>query len=281
MILDFQKKELLGKTVFERVRFHPPLKASQIMEHEACLLYAVHGHSQMYSAEFTEDLNSGESVLMKCGSFINTWRVTERQEPYEAVAIHFHPDVIRLIFENNVPDYLLHPVGDGKKLYEKIEQNDILKSYITSLLMYFDNPELFNPDAIKLKFKELIALLYQLDSHGIREILSDLFNPYQMEFKKVISAHLFHDLSLEDYATVLNMSVSSFKRKFKEIFDSSPGQYIQAKRLEKAAELLSTTNSRLSDVCFDCGFGDYSNFSKAFSKKYGQSPSEYQKQHLT
>ncbi|MCI4669193.1 MAG: AraC family transcriptional regulator [Bacteroidia bacterium] len=280
MILDYQKIEILQKTVFERVRFKPPLKATEIMENEACLIYALNGSSNLFGGSYTASLYTDESVLMKCGNFINSWKVTENPDPYEAIAIHFYPDVIQLVFENNIPDYLQNQASKDHKVFQKIAKNDILKSYITSLLMYFENPALFNTDVIKLKMRELIALLYQLDSHGIRDMLSDLFNPHQLEFKQVIAAHIFHDLSLEEYASLLHLSLSSFKRKFKEIYGNSPGQYIQNKRLEKAAQLLSTSTSRISDICYDCGFGDISNFSKAFSKKYGISPSEYQKDRL-
>ncbi|NRA48091.1 MAG: helix-turn-helix transcriptional regulator [Phaeodactylibacter sp.] len=76
------------------------------------------------------------------------------------------------------------------------------------------------------------------------------------------------------------MSTSSFKRKFKELYGLPPGTYIRTKRLEKAAQLLSSSPVRVTDVCFDSGLGDLSNFSKAFTKKYGISPLAYQKQHL-
>lgn len=281
MILHYQKIELLEKTVFERVKFKPPLRATEIMKNEACLIYSMSGISQLYGGNHTEDLLTGDSVLMKCGNFINHWQVSEQIDSYEAIAIHFYPDVLQVIFENHIPDYLKKPVGDGKLIFRKIEQNSILKSYIISLLVYFENPNLFNNDTIKLKLRELIALLYNLNSHGIRDILSNLFNPYQLEFRKVISEHIFHDLSLEEYATLLHLSVSTFKRKFKEIYKTSPGQYVQSQRLEKAAKLLSTSNKRISDVCYECGFGDLSNFTKAFTKKFGVSPSAYHNQYVS
>lgn len=281
MILHYQKIELLEKTVFERIQFNPPLKASEFMDNEACLIYSVNGHSQLYGGVNTEALAPDESVLMKCGNFVNNWHVSEQTDPYEAIAIHFYPGVIEQIFEHNIPDYLTTPVGNRTRVFQKIEQNSILTSYIHSLLMYFENPELFNTDTIKLKLRELIALLYSLNSNGIRELLSDLFNPSQLEFKKVIAEHIYHELTLDDYAMLLNMSVSTFKRKFNELYGTSPRQYILSQRLEKAAHVLRTSSTRITDVCFTCGFGDLSNFTKAFSKKYGQSPSEYQKQALS
>lgn len=280
MILSYQKIELLNKTVFEYVKFTPPLKATEIMENEACLIYAINGKSQVYGSEESTRLTTGESVLMKCGNFINHWQRAKATDPYEAVAIHFYPDVIKVIFEHQIPAYLQAPANQSQRTMQKMNKNIILKSYIDSLLMYFENPMLFNEDTIKLKLRELISLLYNMDSYGVREVLSDLFNPQQIAFKKVITKHLFHDLSLQEYASLLNISLSTFKRKFRHIYQMAPGQYIQAKKLEKAAQMLASSRDRVSNICFDCGFGDVSNFTKAFTKKYGQSPSAYQSQHL-
>ncbi|MEO1216799.1 MAG: AraC family transcriptional regulator [Bacteroidota bacterium] len=277
MILNYQKIELLEKIVFERVKFNPPLKANEIMQNEACLIYSLNGSSKIVGGEETETLARQDSVLMKCGNFINQWHMKEETTENEAIAIHFYPDVLSLIFENQIPDYLSKSGNNSGKVFHKIEKNEILKSYIDSLLIYFDNPSLFTTDAIKLKLKELISLLYNMNSNGIRELLSNLFNPSHLEFKKVIAKQLFNNLSLEDYAMLLNMSLSTFKRKFKELYNTSPGQYILTKRLERAAQLLGSSNQRISDICYDCGFSDLSNFSKAFSKRYGFSPTEYQK----
>ncbi|WP_430966997.1 helix-turn-helix domain-containing protein [Spongiimicrobium sp. 2-473A-2-J] len=275
MILDFQKIELLDKTVFKRIKFKPPISGAEIMESEACMLYAVNGTSDVYGSDKTSTISTDECVLMKCGNFISKWKVTEEVNPYEAITIHFFPDVLKFIFENSIPEYLQYPINNHHRVFQKIQKNVILKSYIDGLLVYFDNPKLFNTDTIKLKLRELIAILYQLDSEEVREILSDMFNPHQVEFKKVVTAHVFHNLSMEEFATLMNLSVSTFRRKFKEIYNSSPGQYIIGTKLERAAQLLSSTNQRVSDVCYECGFGDLSNFTKTFSRKYGVSPSEY------
>lgn len=281
MILNFQEIKLLEKIIFRRLQFTPPLKGSELMNSEACLMYALNGKNIVYGSNGTAFVDGGESILMKCGNFVGEWTVSEDINPYEAITIHFFPDVLKEIFENNIPEYLLKPVNDKKIIFQKIQKNAILKSYIDSLLVYFDNPKLFNTDTIKLKLKELIALLYQMDSNGVREILSDMFNPHQIEFKKVIEEHIFHNLTLEEFSILLNVSVSTFKRHFKEIYQSAPGQYFIKKRLERATKLLTTSKERITDICYDCGFGDLSNFTKIFSKNYGCSPSEFRERHIS
>jgi len=277
MILEYQKIELLEKTVFERIVFNPPLKASEVMENEACLIFARNGQSRLHGGIQTEELKTDDAVLMKCGNFVNSW-LSNEQQPNEALAIHFYPDVIELIFENQVPHYLLKGGNPDAPLIQKIEQSKILKSYVDGLLLYFENPQLFTRETAIIKLRELIGLLYNLDSHGIRELLADLFTPKKLEFKQVIAKHLFDDLSIDNYAELLNLSTSTFKRKFKEVYDTSPGKYILGKKLEKATLLLRTTDDRIGDIGFVSGFEDVSNFTKVFTKKFGLSPSQYRKQ---
>jgi len=247
------------------------------MENEACLLYAVQGRTTIYGAEYTNKVGPEDGILMKCGNFVSNWEPSHETDPNEAITIHFFPDVLQLIFENNIPGYLQNPINTKNRVFQRIEKNAILKSYIDSLLVYFDHPELFNEETIKLKLRELIALLHRLDSNGVSEILSDLFNPGELQFKKVVAEHIFHDLSLQDFATLLNLSVSTFRRRFYEIYDYPPGRYILGKKLERASQLLHS-GLRVSEVCYDCGFGDPSNFSKAFTKKYGITPSAFKSQ---
>lgn len=109
----------------------------------------------------------------------------------------------------------------------------------------------------------------------IQNILANLFNPTKLKFKEVIHANLMNDLSIEEYAHLLNMSVSTFKRTFKKEFDDSPHQYIKNQRLKKASELLRLHNDGVSAVAFDCGFNSIAHFSKAFKERFGVSPSEY------
>ncbi|MCG8372600.1 MAG: AraC family transcriptional regulator [Balneolales bacterium] len=280
MIINHQTFSLLDKVVLERVIFEPPLKAGQVMHDEACLIYAIKGNSTLYSELETKKLNKEESVLMKCGSFLNSWNQNDEGSPGEAIAFHFYPDVLTHVYKNDIPDFLKSKEKPGTTTALKINYDAAVTNFFNGLLYYFENPDFVNDDLLILKVKELILLLYNTDSHGIRDILSDLFNPSETEFKDVIKANLFNNLSLEDYAYLTNLSLSSFKRSFRKAFNESPAKYIKTKRLEKAADLLRITSKRVSDICFDCGFNDVAHFSKSFAAQYDCSPSDYRKQFL-
>ncbi len=91
------------------------------------------------------------------------------------------------------------------------------------------------------------------------------------------SQNIFEDLNTEDLAFLCAMSVSSFKRKFQEVFGTSPNKYITSKRLDKAQSLLRTTTLTISEIAYDCGFSDVSYFSKTFKKYYNSTPSDLRK----
>ncbi len=129
---------------------------------------------------------------------------------------------------------------------------------------------------MSLKLKELILLLNNTNQKNeIHHVLANLFNPTKVKFKEVIHANLLSDLSLEEFALILNMSVSTFKRTFKKEFNESPHQYIKNQKLKKAAELLRLPNDGISAVAYDCGFNSIAHFSKAFKERFGVSPREY------
>lgn len=279
MILSYESYELKESKVFEKVVFRPPFKPSVTFEQEACFIYPINGEGMLYGGLEQGKVSSKESILMKCGSFVNHWRSAGNREFCEIIAIHAHPEVLNFVYEYNPPDFLRTESANSTRVFTKIPQKTVIDEYIKGLLFYFKNPELINDDLIVLKLRELILLLYNIDYPGIRELLKSLFDPVALSFKAIIQAQLYQELDIKDYADLTNMSISTFKRRFKTIFNDTPAHYITNKRLEKAAELLQLTNKRVTDVCYECGFGSLSTFSKSFSKKYQIAPSEYRREH--
>ncbi|MCX8128752.1 MAG: AraC family transcriptional regulator [Clostridia bacterium] len=88
--------------------------------------------------------------------------------------------------------------------------------------------------------------------------------------------------SLSEKLTLDNLSARFFLNKyyllheFKKFTGYSLHQYILRKRLILAKSLLKE-GKQINEVCEECGFGDYSNFIRAFSKAFGVSPKKYYK----
>jgi AraC-like DNA-binding protein len=87
-----------------------------------------------------------------------------------------------------------------------------------------------------------------------------------------IRANLSGNISLEQLASVCDLSVNYFARAFKECTGVLPHRWLVEMRLEKAKDLPLNTKMPLAEVAVACGFADQSHFSKTFVRATGNTP---------
>lgn len=267
---------VLGRTFFK-----PPFKVSDTLINEARIVHVIKGRSNFYAANQQIELHSGNTVVMKPDNFINHWRPNETEELNEVIAFQLRTDLIQYIYQNRTPQWLLSKQTERVFPIQKVEQNYLLSNYFENLRYYFDNPGLISEEITQIKIQELIFLLIQTDKSGnLRKIFNNLFRKNEYEFQEVIQAHLFDNLTLKDLAFLTGLSLSSFKRKFTAVYGTSPNKYFISKRLEKAQLLLRTTDLRISEIAYDCGYSDVSHFIKTFQKNYHYTPSIFREKLL-
>ncbi|MBI3134734.1 MAG: helix-turn-helix transcriptional regulator [Bacteroidetes bacterium] len=246
------------------------------MTDEACFFYVMKGQGDTVSETEMNNLSPSGSLLMKCGNYILRALPVDHEQTFQAVAIHFYPEVLQKIYRNDLPDFFIQKPAQRKSNAVSINTDYLLRMYIESMVFYFENPDLISEDLLVLKFKELVLLLLRTEeSNEIQLLFRELFSPTERSFKQIIDAHLFHDLNLGDLATLTGCSLSSFKREFVRIFNETPATYVRTKKLDKACELLRLSNERISDIAFTCGFSNADNFSRLFMQKFGVTPSNY------
>ncbi len=85
------------------------------------------------------------------------------------------------------------------------------------------------------------------------------------------------DLRVTEAAELCNMSVNAFSRLFALRTRKTFSAYVSNLRLNKAARLLIENELSVSDICYDCGFNNISNFNRQFLKQYEVNPVKYRK----
>jgi AraC family transcriptional regulator len=90
-----------------------------------------------------------------------------------------------------------------------------------------------------------------------------------------IDCNLAEPLSLGRLASLCSLSEYHFARMFRESFGLPPHQYLLARRLVRARELLRSTRLPFGDIALDCGFASASHFSNRFRQAIGATPGEY------
>lgn len=103
--------------------------------------------------------------------------------------------------------------------------------------------------------------------------------PYQMEYRvevgRVIEAMRADEVrSLQEMAEIAYLSPYHFARIFREVTGISPGEFVSALRLQRAKEMLLTTDLSASEVCFEVGYKSLGTFSTRFAQLVGVPPSQ-------
>lgn len=275
MVTDYKKIDLFGKSLIQKIILQPPFEFVFPVAEQACFLYMLEGEMQYQSEDHHLHIPTRHSLLLNCiysGKQINDTNGSKG----EIVIVTFHPDVLKKIYDRELPSIFQSNNKISNQAAGKINNDFLIQKYIEGLLFYFENPCLVNDEILILKLKEIIVLLSQTqDSETLQVILSQLFSLVTYTFKQIIEANLFSQINVEELAQKTNFSVSSFKREFKKLYNDSPANYIKNKRLERAAELLLISAERITDIAFDCGFNDLANFTRSFHNKYDVTPTNY------
>ncbi len=93
-----------------------------------------------------------------------------------------------------------------------------------------------------------------------------------------MSGHLGEELSVGRIAESAAVSESECLRCFRTVIGTSPMKFLRILRVQRSAELLLSTDLKISDLAAQCGFQDMSYFAKVFGGVYGCSPSEYRRE---
>jgi AraC-like DNA-binding protein len=86
-------------------------------------------------------------------------------------------------------------------------------------------------------------------------------------------------LDVRAVAAVAHVSPAHFSRSFRAVFGETPHRYLQRRRVERSMFLLRETDRRVTDICFDIGFGSLGTFSRTFRDIVGETPSAYRRGH--
>jgi AraC family transcriptional regulator len=89
---------------------------------------------------------------------------------------------------------------------------------------------------------------------------------------RTIDRHPDTALTLDRLAREAGLSPYHFLRTFERLTGVTPHQYVRRARLREAAKRLVEESGTVLDIALDCGFGDVSNFNRAFRSEFGQSP---------
>ena len=135
-----------------------------------------------------------------------------------------------------------------------------------------------------VQFLKFLYLLYQLSISEEARVLAsssfahsarDVESRRVQKVKQYINDHYAEPLKLIDLAALVGMSPVAFSRFFKMRTGRTLSDYIIDIRLGYAARMLVDTTRNVSEICYECGFNNLSNFNRTFKAKRGFTPRDF------
>ncbi len=94
-----------------------------------------------------------------------------------------------------------------------------------------------------------------------------------------IDRHFTEPIDLDRAASVAHLSRFHFHRLFTATYGTTPAAYLSHRRIERAQDLLRSTDLTVTEICFAVGFRSLGSFSSRFKQLVGESPTAYQARH--
>lgn len=235
--------------------------------------FLVEGLKVIHYQDTIIQIDNTQFVLLKAGKCLMTEHLSTRRQ-YASILLFFDDFLIDEFILKNKYKFIKKA---EEKAFMVLEKDGFVENYINSIRILMSTPKNIS-DAIKrVKFEEIMH--YFTDKYGI-EIINFFVNSHVPEpellLKNIVENNINNKLSIEELAFLCNMSISTFKRKFMKVYQTSPTKWFWEKRLEQAANLLKINNERPSDIYMEVGFESLSAFTQSFKHKYGITPKQYQ-----
>ncbi|MBO5942459.1 MAG: helix-turn-helix domain-containing protein [Bacteroidales bacterium] len=225
-----------------------------------------------------EEIGDYELVLLGGEELEHVWEQGRcKSKDIREITIQFSEDIFGdgLLSKNQFASIkrMLERAGHGLSF----SLNSIMKIYST-LDTIASEPERF------VQFLKTLYILYELSvAEDARVLASGAFSHSEkpsesgriQKVKQYVVDHYSEPLKLSDLAELVGMSPVSFSRFFHQRTGRTLSEYIVDIRLGFAARMLVDSPKNISEICYECGFNNLSNFNRIFKARRNCTPREF------
>ena len=135
-----------------------------------------------------------------------------------------------------------------------------------------------------LKFLDILNYLATTDDYNLLNAGDFAFETESQDSGKIdvifkyVNKNFHRHITLDEIADKVSMTVPAFCRYFKKSTGKTFTQLVNECRVVHATKLLNESQKSIADICFECGFNNFSHFNKQFNEITGKSASNYRKE---
>jgi AraC-like DNA-binding protein len=238
---------------------------------EHVISYVVAGTMTMNDGITSFTFSEGDVYFCRRGQLAKYMKEVGPSGEFRSVSIFFDQEMLRNF---SIEFSYTSQKHDVNFVVKKLLPAKVMASYMDSLRAYepiFASGR--SKELLEVKRKEAILLLLQTYPE-LKNVLFDFSEPGKIDLEAFMNQHYHFNVGLNRFAYLTGRSLSTFKRDFEKIFNTTPSRWLLLRRLQEAYYLLKEKKKAVSDVYPELGFEDLSHFSYAFKKQYGIAPSQ-------
>ncbi len=261
---------------FDHVKLYPK---EQIQPHEHAsweLSFIISGHGSRVVGDSCDSFDEGEIVLVP-SALHHGWIFADEGKKIENITISFATSLLTNLL-TTFPEF--RPwLGALVSSEEAWVLSGETRAVVAELLHSMEDADESERCLIFQK------ILFEI-GHGKRVALAGAGEAMSLSERRMKRVEVYvrcnykRDISLALISGHVGMNRSAFCTWFKRTAGESFVNYLNRFRIEQAEYLLTLPERSVSQICYDCGFGDLPHFSRLFKKQVGLSPSTFRKMRL-
>ncbi|OHD16734.1 MAG: hypothetical protein A2Z98_14545, partial [Spirochaetes bacterium GWB1_27_13] len=225
------------------------------------IIIVLSGEKKLYIDNEIISVKTGEIVYLRKGKYFMSAITDANKHIYSSLVFFISDNFIKEFIDNNKKLFMNIEQQVSNRNYYKFNISKFIKTNIESLFPYLKFYNQYSNDILKLKLYELIYNIIQTDNNiNFLILLKETLEDNRINLKLFMEDNYYKSLKLEEYANLSGRSLTKFKTDFKKIFNTTPKDWINKKRLEKSKFLLLNTDNSITDICYMCGFDNLSHF---------------------
>lgn len=247
-------------------------------EHCYQILFVISGKIQYQVKEKYYEVTKGGVVVLNTLED-HTLKVLEY--PYERYIIQINPTFFQQ--EIRYPELVAVFVKRSSDFSHHLKINNTTWEYLyaicSSMEKEFVERKPYWELCVGADIRRMFTTLYRecSDSFSKLKIGSGASTAYKV--LNYLDHHYLEEISVDRIAAVLFLNKHYIAHVFKDETGCSLMEYVISLRMNKAKALLIETDKRISDIALECGYTDFTYFTKQFKKRTGYSPSIFRKRH--
>ena len=234
------------------------------------------GTKEVIGDDETVQISNQHFVIMKSGNCLMSENVSDSFKIYHSVLLFFSDEEILRFLEKNK---LYSSQSEMKKSFHIYKYYNFIQSFVSSLEQILSLTKTIQSKILKNKFEEIMLYLVHKNGPDFLNSLATKIDDKVIRLTAIVENNKLNRLSLEELAFLSNMSISTFKREFAQLYNKTPMKWFSEQRLNHVAFLLKTNNYRPIELYEEAGYENLSNFVQAFKKKFGMTPKQFQIKH--